>query len=511
MLVLCSCQNDELAKEQIPAIEPYAEKHRPQLHFSPPSNWMNDPNGMVFFEDEYHLFYQHYPDSNVWGPMHWGHAVSEDLVHWENLPIALYPDELGYIFSGSAVIDWNNTSGFGKEDEPPMVAIFTHHDAVRAATGKELFQVQSLAFSTDKGRSWNKYANNPIIDNPGLVDFRDPKVFWHEETAKWIMVLAAKDRLKIYHSPNLISWTFASDFGAQDGNHDGVWECPDLFPLTTAKGDEKWVLLQSINQGGPNGGSATQYFVGDFDGETFTNDHGPQVQLWVDWGKDNYAGVTFSDIPKSDGRRLFIGWMSNWEYAQVVPTEVWRSAMTLPRKLGLIQTDAGFRLTADPIRELRRLRAGAVTISRRPINEDVDLLRNIHDRTGLYEIHLEIFKPQAGQIKLELVNDQGEFIQVGYDADQNEYFTDRLSSGQSGFSEKFSGRHFAPCYYDESIIKMTLMIDHSSMELFADDGKIVMTEIYFPTTPFNDIKLLASNPLSEMKRARIYSLKGIWK
>ena len=263
-LYLCCicCQNQQSGKSQQVMQEPsYHEQHRPQMHFSPPGQWMNDPNGMVYFEGEYHLFYQHYPDSNVWGPMHWGHAVSTNLVNWENLPIALYPDELGYIFSGSAVIDWNNTSGFGKDNHPPMIAIFTHHNMDQEKAGGDRYQVQSIAYSLDKGRTWTKFADNPVISNPGIKDFRDPKVIWHEESARWIMVFAVKDRVHFYTSTNLKEWSFASEFGASDGNHGGVWECPDLFPLKTSEGETKWILLQSINPGGPNGGSATQYFV----------------------------------------------------------------------------------------------------------------------------------------------------------------------------------------------------------------------------------------------------------
>ena len=308
---------------------------------------MNDPNGMVFYEGEYHLFYQHYPDDNVWGPMHWGHTVSQDMVNWKHMPIALYPDELGYFFSGSAVIDWQNTSGLGTVDNPPMVAIYNYHEPVGAEDPDRTdFQYQGIAFSLDKGRTWTKYDNNPVLNNPGIRDFRDPKVMWFEPTQRWIMTLAVKDHISFYSSPDLISWTHESDFGLEVGGHGGVWECPDLFALQVDDSDEvKWVLLVSINPGGPAGGSATQYFVGEFDGASFIMDpsFAPQVTppagsdeeraVWMDYGPDNYAGVTWSDVPDSDGRRLFIGWMSNWSYSQVVPTTVWRSAMTVPREL----------------------------------------------------------------------------------------------------------------------------------------------------------------------------------
>ena len=309
------------------------EQYRPAFHFTPKEKWMNDPNGMVYYQGEYHLFYQYYPDDNVWGPMHWGHAVSKDMIHWEHLPIALYPDKLGYIFSGSCVIDWNNTTGFGSKENPPMVAIFTYHDPEGEKNKTIDFQTQGIAYSLDKGRTWTKYEGNPVIPNPGIKDFRDPKVIWHQDTQKWVMSLAVKDHISFYSSKDLKSWKLESDFGEKAGAHGGVWECPDLFPLKDQNGNEKWVLLVSINPNGPQGGSATQYFVGDFDGKTFTPNH--DKIKWIDYGADNYAGVTFSDIPAEDGRRLFIGWMSNWQYAQVVPTYTWRSAMTIPRELTL--------------------------------------------------------------------------------------------------------------------------------------------------------------------------------
>ena len=300
----------------------YTEEHRPQFHFTPEEKWMNDPNGMVYYDGEYHLFYQYYPEDIVWGPMHWGHAVSKDMVHWEHLPIALFPDSLGYIFSGSAVIDWNNTSGLGDPDSypetPPMIAIFTHHNMAGEKAGKIDYQYQSIAYSNDKGRTWTMYSGNPVVPNPGIKDFRDPKVIWHEASQQWVMVFAAYDKVRIYISPNLKDWTFTSEFGIPGDER--LWECPDLFPMKVEEtGETKWVLITSIQKDAPNGGTATGYFIGDFDGKTFTGDY--KKQYWLDYGTDNYALVTWSDIPEEDGRRLAIGWMSNWQYAQEVPTE----------------------------------------------------------------------------------------------------------------------------------------------------------------------------------------------
>jgi fructan beta-fructosidase len=301
----------------------YHEPYRPQVHFSPKTMWVNDPNGMVYYKGTYHLFFQHYPKATVWGPMHWGHAVSKDLIHWKQMPIALYPDKLGYIFSGSVVVDENNTSGFGTKSKPAMVAIFTHHDPKGEKSGSSVFQNQSIAYSLDEGTTWTKYTGNPVLKNPGIKDFRDPKVFWYAAGNKWVMSLATKDRITFYSSPNLKDWKKESDFGQMLGAHGGVWECPDLFPLKL-NGKEYWVLLVSINPGGPNGGSATQYFVGHFDGKTFTPSS--NQTKWIDYGPDNYAGVTWGN---TGNRKIFLGWMGNWFYANDVPTLKWRNAMTI--------------------------------------------------------------------------------------------------------------------------------------------------------------------------------------
>jgi fructan beta-fructosidase len=263
-----------VAVPQVPDSITYREPHRPQVHFTPPAHWMNDPNGMVYHHGTWHLFYQYYPHGTTWGPMHWGHATSRNLVHWQHRPIALYPDSLGYIFSGSAVVDSLNTTGFGQNGKAPLVAIFTHHGEKNNPAMRNDREVQSIAYSLDDGNTWIKYRGNPVLPNPGISDFRDPKVLWHAATRQWIMTLAVKDRVMFYGSPNLKEWMKLSEFGATMGAHGGVWECPDLFPLEY-QGRTIWVLLVNINPGGPNGGSATQYFVGNFDGTNFTRNHGP--------------------------------------------------------------------------------------------------------------------------------------------------------------------------------------------------------------------------------------------
>ena len=277
----------------------YQEQFRPQFHFSPKEKWMNDPNGLVYNNGVYHLFYQYYPKDIVWGPMHWGHAISEDLIVWKHKPIALYPDELGDIFSGSVVFDVTNSSGLGDIENPPLVAIFTYHLMEGEKAGRTDYQTQGIAFSIDNGDTWTKYNGNPIIDNTDIKDFRDPKVFWHEDSKQWIMSLVAGDHAKFYKSDNLKNWTYLSDFGKEIGAHGGVWECPDLFKLKV-KGisEEKWVLLISINPGAPNGGSGTPYFVGNFDGERFIAEHNDIK--WIDVGADNYAGITYNNTPNDN-------------------------------------------------------------------------------------------------------------------------------------------------------------------------------------------------------------------
>ena len=381
---------------------------------------MNDPNGMFFYEGEYHLFYQYYPDSTVWGPMHWGHAISSYLVHWEHLPIALYPDSLGYIFSGSAVVDWKNTSGLGKDGKPPLIAIFTHHLMEGEKAGRTDFQYQSIAFSNDKGRAWTKFEGNPVIPNTNKIrDFRDPKVIWDEVSNQWIMVFAAYDHIKFWSSKDLKNWSHLSDWGLEFGEHGGVWECPDLIPLKVEGYDEtKWVLLVSINPGSPNGGSGTQYFIGDFDGtafkldESFAEDVKNGNSVWLDYGRDNYAGVTWSDIPKEDGRRLFIGWMSNWDYAQVVPTEKWRSAMTIPRELILKNTTNGFRLFSKPVEELKILRKDSFDISSTDFNQKLDLLEKFKVEKPLLEIVLEVENIPELYFGIALSNSKNEITRL---------------------------------------------------------------------------------------------------
>lgn len=450
------------------------EPHRPLMHFTPDSAWMNDPNGLVYANGVYHLFYQHYPDSTVWGPMHWGHATSRDLITWQHQPIALFPDSLGYIFSGSVVADSANTSGFGSGGKVPLVAVFTHHHPEGEKRGRKDYQVQSLAYSLDDGSTWTKYSGNPVLSNPGIKDFRDPKVRWHAGTRRWIMSLATLDRITFYSSPDLKGWTRESDFGADLGAHGGVWECPDLFPLQV-DGKEKWVLLVSINPGGPNGGSATQYFTGSFDGHRFTPDF--TGTRWIDWGPDNYAGVTWSG---TGARKIFLGWMSNWQYANLVPTQKWRSAMTVPRDLQLRSVNGQAWLASMPVPELNRHLGQAQSA---PLNGSSTIPLN-------GTLRLRVRDPQLQNLSITLSNTRGQKTVIGFDAARGEYYIDRSASGKVGFEKGFAARTAAPRPEGHpAALELDLFIDVASVELFAEGGLHNMTGIFFPDEPYTQVEV----------------------
>ena len=462
----------------------YQETYRPQFHFSPPGKWMNDPNGLVYNQGVYHLFYQYYPDDIVWGPMHWGHAVSKDMVHWENKPMALFPDEHGYIFSGSAVVDANNSSGFGSMENPPLVAIFTYHNAEGAEEGRIDFQTQGIAYSLDNWDTWVKYEGNPVIKNEGIKDFRDPKVFWNNKTNNWTMLLVAGDHLQIYESPDLKHWAKVSEFGKDQGAHGGVWECPDMFPLQVEGANlEKWVLLISINPGAPNGGSGTQYFIGDFDGKTFTSDQ--KEDKWIDWGTDNYAGVTYNNAPNND--RIFIGWMSNWDYAQETPTEKWRSAMTLPRKLALQQVNGSLELFNYPLNSVDEIRS--------PVNKEKLSIAPQSNKSITFD-HFnrsEVkFKTSSRAFSLEFQNSLGENLNLN--AENQQFVLDRSQSGKVAFDADFSKNVQTMPLPNLPIreYEVRILMDWSSVEIFVNGGQYVMTSQIFPNEHYNT--LVIANP-----------------
>lgn len=507
----CHYEKAKVLSSSMDSLNYYHEKYRPQYHFSPRLNWMNDPNGLVYYKGEYHLFYQHYPDSTVWGPMHWGHAVSSDLIHWTHLPIALYPDSLGYIFSGSAVVDTKNTSGFGSIENPALIAIFTYHNNILAETGRNAFQNQGIAYSTDGGRTWTKYPRNPVLLNPGKRDFRDPKVFWNRDVGKWNMILAVHDRVHIYSSPDLKNWFFESEFGSNAGAHGGVWECPDLFPLRVVESKlTKWVMLISINPGGPNGGSATQYFTGDFDGQVFVPDE--TTEKWLDWGPDNYAGVTWSGVPETPDKRIFIGWMNNWKYASVIPTSVWRSSMTIPRELKLVNEKGKYFLISEPVSELNRIRKDHKSLSVNS-NSDKKTLNILAEELNLSQCEMklkfELDEVTPDTIGIILENKVKEKILIGYSLRNRKVFIDRSRSGDLSFSGNFTGISEAP-YTTGKNITMQLLVDASSVELFIDDGRIVMTSLCFPSENFTILRSILPGRTSISGSIDFYELQRIW-
>lgn len=482
----------------------YREQHRPQFHFSPHANWMNDPNGMVFYDGVYHLFYQYFPDGNVWGPMHWGHASSRDLVHWQHLPIALYPDSLGFIFSGSAVVDKSNSSGLGSSSAPPLVAIFTYHAADREKAGASDYQSQGIAYSVDGGNTWTKYQGNPVIANQGVKDFRDPKVFWHEPSEKWVMILAAKDRVELWGSANLKEWKKLSDFGSEYGAHGGVWECPDLVKLKVeGSSEERWMMIVSLNPGGPNGGSATQYFTGEFDGVNFKPDQAENDVSWLDYGPDNYAGVTWSNAP--DDRHIFLGWMSNWLYAEKVPTTVWRSAMTLPRELSLTNTGERYLVKSRLSPEIETILSGESRFTSVKIGDSTRLDGSLVASRALLSGVIE-----ARDFSFRFSNKRGEELITGYDATTKRYFIDRSKAGKNDFSDLFRENIFAPRFSNEGTVRFTIAVDVSSIEVFYDDGLTVMTATYFPDEPLTDLTL-SSRSNANLDSLSMWQVESIWR
>lgn len=514
LISMISCTGNKSNTETVEVILPFQEKHRPQVHFTPAEHWMNDPNGMVYYEGEYHLFYQHHPEASVWGPMHWGHAISKDLLHWEHMPIALAPDSLGYIFSGSAVVDWNNTSGFGTAGNPPLIAFFTYHNMEIEKAGGRDIESQGIAYSTDKGRTWTKYEQNPVLKNPGIRDFRDPKVCWHKESKQWIMSVASGQVIHLYGSTDCKNWAFLSEFGKGVGNHEGVWECPDLIPLKVKDTNEtRWVLIVNINPGGPAGGSATQYFVGDFDGKTFKSDQ--KKAQWMDYGKDNYAGVTWSDAP--GGRQILIGWMNNWQYAGDKPCVTWSGAATLPRELGLVKDGNLYLLTSEPVKELGVLYGERVILENLKVEKSVLLSDTFSFAKAPVELKLTFDQQNntqlgfASRYGVRLKNDKGEYITIGYDNMDKLFYVDRTNAVGDVFSDKFASLHSVPYIVNTPEVEWTLVIDVASLEFFTVGGRIAITNVFYPTEPFDTIEVFSENGGITISNGSVTELKSIWK
>lgn len=460
---------------------------RPVYHFAPQWGWMNDPNGMVYKDGEYHLFYQYNPYGSRWGNMNWGHAISRDLVSWEHMPVAISPDGLGTIFSGSAVVDKDNTAGFGAG---AIVAFYTQASAR---------QMQSIAYSTDNGRTFKKYAGNPVLTGD-VADFRDPKVSWHEGTHKWILTLAVGQEIRFYSSPNLKDWTYESNFGEGQGNHGGVWECPDLFELPVAgTSQKKWVLIVNINPGGPFGGSATQYFVGSFDGHKFVNES-PKATKWMDFGKDHYATVTWSNAPQN--RVIALAWMSNWQYANEVPTMQYRSSNSVPRDLRLFVKDGETYLQSAPSPELLALRKDKVMSKTFSVGKAYTIDQLMSDNKGTYEITMTIRQKKQGNLSMRLMNEQGEEIEYSLDMAKRELTCIRDKSGVTGFSKDFITPTVTQV--DGGDLQLRFLVDRSSVEAFVNDGRFVMTNLVFPHTPYNKVMFRATGGSVSVKNFTVY-------
>ena len=427
------------------------EQYRPIYHHTPAYGWMNDPNGMFYKDGVWNLYFQHNPYGSQWENMTWGHSTSTDLVHWKYEGDAVEPDALGTVFSGSAVVDMENTSGFGKG---AVIALYT-------SAGES--QTQSLVYSTDNGKTFHKFEGNPVITS-NVPDFRDPHMFWNEDIKKWNMILAAGQHMEIYSSDNLKDWKYESSFGEKYGNHGGVWECPDLMKMKVRGTDkEKWMLICNINPGGPSGGSATQYFVGDFDGHKFTCDSKPEVTKWMDYGKDHYATVTFDNAP--EGRRVAIAWMSNWQYANQVPTQQYRSGNSIPRDLGLFEYKGETYCSVVPSPEMTAARSKKAG---KKLTESCEMVVNL-----------------KGNATITLSNDKGEKVVMNYDAKAETFSMDRTKSGKVDFSKDFAAVTKAPTY--GNISQLRIFIDKSSIEALDADGKMSMTNLVFPSKPYNKV------------------------
>ena len=475
------------------------KKYRPLFHHAPLYGWMNDPNGMFYKDGVWHLYYQYNPYGSKWQNMTWGHSTSTDLINWEHQPEAIRPDGLGSIFSGSSVIDHEGTAGFGKD---AVVALYTS-----AGTS----QMQSLAHSLDGGRTFVKYPGNPVITLES--EARDPNMFWNDATKEWNLVLAhALDHeMLFFTSPDLKTWTLESAFGKGEGAQDGVWECPDLFKLPVdGTGEEKWVLICNINPGGPFGGSAVQYFVGDWDGKTFkadTDAEGKVPTKWLDYGKDNYALVSWSDAP--DGRRTAIGWMSNWQYAADVPTMQFRSANTLPREIGLFKgPDGQIYASSAPSPELTAMRGrlavskGSVKAGKNPVSFALP-----SENSGICEILLDIDGGSKEDVTLTLSNKAGNKVDMVYDAGKHTMSFDRRESGIVDFSENFPAVTVSPTFESNGRISLRIFIDRSSIEVFGNGGEFVMTNLVFPTEPYSTLSVSSLGGKAKISNLKIYSLK----
>lgn len=472
------------------------ETYRPVYHHTPVYGWMNDPNGMFYKDGVFHLYFQYNPYGSMWGNMTWGHSTSTDLTHWTYEGTAIVPDAWGAIFSGSCVVDKDNTAGFGKG---AVVAFYT---SAKSTPWGDI-QSQSMAYSLDNGKTFIKYEHNPILTSTER-DFRDPKVFWYAPGKHWVMMLAVGQEMQIYSSGNLKEWKKESSFGAMQGAHGGVWECPDLVEVAVEGSKEKkWVLICNLNPGGPFGGSAAQYFVGSFDGKKFVNESPTQTK-WLDWGKDNYATVTWSNAPA--GRCIALGWMSNWQYANNVPTTQYRSANTLARDLTLYRAGGELYLKSKPSPEIKKARAEEKKISTFEVKGNYEVASLLADNKGAYEIEMTIENKGTSKIDFSLMNEKGEKVAMYYDVVRKQFVMDRSASGIVGFSRDFPAVTVAPVRNTDQI-HLRLFIDRSSVEAFGEEGEYVMTNLVFPAEPYNRMVFSSDKGSYIVKSMNVYRLQ----
>lgn len=472
------------------------EIYRPVYHHTPAYGWMNDPNGMFYKDGVYHLYFQYNPYGSMWANMTWGHSTSRDLTHWTYEGTAIVPDAWGAIFSGSCVVDHENTAGFGKG---AVVAFYT---SAKSTPWGDV-QSQSMAYSLDNGKTFTKYEGNPILTSSER-DFRDPKVFWYAPGKHWVMMLAVGQHMEIYSSVNLKDWKKESEFGAMQGAHGGVWECPDLVEIPVeGTRQKKWVLICNLNPGGPFGGSAAQYFVGSFDGKTFVNES-PTLTKWMDWGKDNYATVTWNNAP--NGRCVALGWMSNWQYANNVPTRQYRSANTIARDLTLYRVGEELYLKSTPSPEVKKARGEKVSKPSFNVAGEYEVASLLDNNKGAYEVELVIQNQGASKIAFCLLNEKGEKVSMYYDLARRQFVMDRSESGTVDFSKDFPAVTVAPADTDKELT-LRLFVDRSSIEAFGEDGKFVMTNLVFPSLPYNKMRFTSDEKGYTVKSFKVYRLQ----
>lgn len=505
--------------------------YRPSYHFTPLYGWMNDPNGMVYKDGEYHLYFQYNPYGSKWGNMHWGHAVSKDLVHWEHLDPAIARDPVGHIFSGSSVVDKKNTAGFGKN---AIIAIYTNNSVNHD-------EVQCIAYSNDNGRTFTKYEGNPVLTPfDGLKDFRDPKVFWYEKGKCWYMIVSADKETRFYKSKNLKKWTYVSAFGKGLGQQPCQYECPDFFqlPVNGDKKKMKWVMTMNINPGCWFGGSATEYFVGDFDGKKFTCPDAHDVK-WLDWGKDHYATVTFSN---TGDRVLGITWMSNWQYANLTPFKQNRGANGLPRELKLYEKNGKYYISEDVAPEVYALRKDTKNVADASVAGEKMLAGVAANMEGAFEIEADVTPDANGIAGIEISNNKRERTLIYFDMKQGKVVMDRTESGLTDFGKQavphdielawdkqraaegkepariansinykndFALATWAPlslCEDGKKTYHVDIFVDKSSVELFVDGGRIAMTNLVFPVAPYENVKLYTQGGKAEFKNLKVHKL-----